>query len=634
MVVLSAAILTKSAGKVLLARQFVEMPRARIEGLLAALPKLLASNTSLVEGSSSVTRQHTFVETDHVRYVYRPYESLLIVLVTTKTSNILDDLETLSLLTRVIPEYCRPEVEDVQAAVFELAFALDEVISSTTAPGAGGGGHGERVSPAYVSACTTAKSHEEEVFLMLERNKEHDAKEEAKRRARMLEQQRRDARDQRQGGGYGSGYGGGQGGGYGGGQGGGYGGGQGGGYGGGQGGGYGSPPSAGYGGQPAAPQHYQQQQQQQQQPQQARVTSPAMAAQGAAPGRSMKLGGAGPGAGSSPFAGIASGGPKSSASSLLEAAAAEVATHRPTAGGPGGRPADQPPRQDVGPVTSILNQFQARLAEYQSQRKALNVIMEEFVTVDIDRDGAILDAMKIHGQVSVAVQDNSFGGIRLALSGADVPPSQGRTMSHPQADKSAFNSGRVICFTGGESPIRPERPTTLARWTRNVAASRMDVLPFTLTCWTETGSSASHISEPGCVSIVFQIEAVADWFRANPSVPTTVFFHIPAPANPHVLEVDGSTEYYDSSKSLVWSPDLESGSASLSLVIGHCGSNPDNIFPVKIDFNCVTPLEHTSQGQLVAPLSGIAVASITSAQGAPVDFSGDVTVKSSSFLIQ
>jgi len=67
------------------------MTRSRVEGLLASFPKLMG-----------IGKQHTFVETESVRYVYQPLEKLYMLLMTTKASNILEDLETLRLFAKVV----------------------------------------------------------------------------------------------------------------------------------------------------------------------------------------------------------------------------------------------------------------------------------------------------------------------------------------------------------------------------------------------------------------------------------------------------------------------------------------------------------------------------------------------------
>jgi len=96
MVVLAASIVSKS-GKALVSRQFVDMSRSRIEGLLAAFPKLVGAG-----------KQHTYVDTENVRYVYQPIEALYLLVITNKQSNILDDLETLRLLSKLVscPNLC------------------------------------------------------------------------------------------------------------------------------------------------------------------------------------------------------------------------------------------------------------------------------------------------------------------------------------------------------------------------------------------------------------------------------------------------------------------------------------------------------------------------------------------------
>nr|XP_061797227.1 coatomer subunit delta-like isoform X3 [Nerophis lumbriciformis] len=150
------------------------MTRTRIEGLLAAFPKLM--NTG---------KQHTFVETDSVRYVYQPLEKLYMVLITTKNSNILEDLETLRLFSRVIPEYCRVlEESEISEHCFDLIFAFDEIVAL---------GYRENVNLAQIRTFTEMDSHEEKVFRAVRETQEREAKAEMRRKAKELQQARRDA---------------------------------------------------------------------------------------------------------------------------------------------------------------------------------------------------------------------------------------------------------------------------------------------------------------------------------------------------------------------------------------------------------------------------------------------------------
>jgi hypothetical protein len=78
----------------LISRQFVEVSRSRIEGLLAAFPRLVGTG-----------KEHTFVEGESVRYLYQPLEDIFVVVITNKASNILEDLDTLHMFTRVVRGY-------------------------------------------------------------------------------------------------------------------------------------------------------------------------------------------------------------------------------------------------------------------------------------------------------------------------------------------------------------------------------------------------------------------------------------------------------------------------------------------------------------------------------------------------
>ncbi|KAH7516228.1 hypothetical protein FEM48_Zijuj10G0113000 [Ziziphus jujuba var. spinosa] len=188
LVVLAASVVSKS-GKVLVSRQFVDMSRIRIEGLLAAFPKLVGTG-----------KQHTYVETENVRYVYQPIEALYLLLVTNKQSNILEDLDTLRTLSKLehhtcytcdtscldrkmvgslslfkVPEYSMSlDEEGICKTAFELIFAFDEVIAL---------GHKENVTVAQVKQYCEMESHEEKLHKLVMQSKINETKDVMKRKA-------------------------------------------------------------------------------------------------------------------------------------------------------------------------------------------------------------------------------------------------------------------------------------------------------------------------------------------------------------------------------------------------------------------------------------------------------------------
>lgn len=174
MPIISAGIVTKQ-GKVILSRQFTDISRIRIEGLLSAFPRLL---------STANGKQSTFIETGSVRYVYQPVESLLLVLITTKTSNIVEDLATLRLMGRIIPEY----VEGFDEAIitektFEILFAFDEIVVN---------GHRDNNTMEQVMTYLAMESHEEEVAKEEQRQRILAANKVAKERAAQIKAQKRE----------------------------------------------------------------------------------------------------------------------------------------------------------------------------------------------------------------------------------------------------------------------------------------------------------------------------------------------------------------------------------------------------------------------------------------------------------
>ena len=107
------------------------------------------------------------------------------LLITNKSSNIMEDLETLRLLSKIVPEYTegsQVDEDSISESCFELICAFDEVISL---------GHKENISMQQVKTYIDMESNEEKLAKMIRQNKINEAREEAKRKQKMIDEQRR-----------------------------------------------------------------------------------------------------------------------------------------------------------------------------------------------------------------------------------------------------------------------------------------------------------------------------------------------------------------------------------------------------------------------------------------------------------
>lgn len=142
--------------------------------MLASFPKLADAGT-----------QHTTVEQDNVRFVYQPLDELYMVLITNKQSNILQDIDSLHLFAQVVSSICKKlDEREILRNAFELLSAFDELVTM---------GYRENLTMAQIKTFLEMESHEERIQEIIARNKELEASEERKRKAKQLEMQRKEA---------------------------------------------------------------------------------------------------------------------------------------------------------------------------------------------------------------------------------------------------------------------------------------------------------------------------------------------------------------------------------------------------------------------------------------------------------
>jgi hypothetical protein len=150
----------------------MEITKASLEGFLSSFVKQVDSS-----------RQHNYIDQEACRFIFQPIESVYLVIITSKDSNIVEDLETLRLMYKVVQHYCPfgPDEGNVLKNSFDLALAFDDVIAS---------GYRESVTLSQILTYSDMESAEERIFKEKQKAQMQEAREQAKRKQVELDKKR------------------------------------------------------------------------------------------------------------------------------------------------------------------------------------------------------------------------------------------------------------------------------------------------------------------------------------------------------------------------------------------------------------------------------------------------------------
>ncbi|KAJ2053632.1 coatomer subunit delta [Coemansia sp. RSA 922] len=487
------------------------MPRTRIEGLLASFPKLMVPG-----------QQHTTIETETIRYVYQPIgEEMYAVLITSRQNNIVQDMDTLHLIARAVADIC--DVNDQQGVIlrgFDILTAFEEIISQ---------GSRDKIDLAKLRTIMEMESHEEKIQDIIDRNKEREAKQELKRKAKMFEEQRRLATKHGLAepslGGIGSESGGSI-------------------LGGGRMGGSYEPllsrePETIRSFASASP---------------AALSSSSFASNA----RGMKLG-------RKPKGADAMGAMRNEID-LSQNLAEQLNISEPVLGYSSSHSVAA-----AAPIAAAVAMPTMALADM----KAVHVQIEEHITAIVNRDGG-LEQMEVKGDLSLIVTDETCSVVQVGVATNDSHNAQIKT--HPKIDKKKFLSDSLITLKDASGSFPLSQPIGVLKW--RIVSSNEDDIPLTINCWPSPNGS-------GSVDVNIEYELNDTRLELDNVV---VSIPIPHGAQPSVSDVDGAYDVNRTRGTLDWEiPTIDASNKNGSLDFSIPGNDAGAFFPVVVSFVCKRP---------------------------------------------
>ena len=172
MAALSLVICNKNA-RIIFARQFFSITRMDLEEYIVQFSR-----------GVDACNEITHFESDKVRYIFIPVESLYLILITTKNSNIIEDTEILKIIYRLIQDLCgQINSESIVKNAFEIMLGIDDIVTL---------GYRNSVTLGQIKQYLQMESIEEQEFKRKKREQEEKVKKELAEKGREFDKQRRE----------------------------------------------------------------------------------------------------------------------------------------------------------------------------------------------------------------------------------------------------------------------------------------------------------------------------------------------------------------------------------------------------------------------------------------------------------
>ena len=172
MAALSVVICNKNA-RIIFARQFFNISRMDLEEYIVQFSRGVDS-----------CKEITHFESDKVRYIFIPIDSLYLILITTKNSNIIEDTEILKLIYRLIQDLCgQINSESIVKNAFEIMLGIDDIVSL---------GYRNSLTLGHIKQYLQMESIEEQEFKRKKREQEEKVQRELAEKGREFDRQRRE----------------------------------------------------------------------------------------------------------------------------------------------------------------------------------------------------------------------------------------------------------------------------------------------------------------------------------------------------------------------------------------------------------------------------------------------------------